>query len=163
MEELGATVAEWERRMCTAPGSFDAPADVVARAADWAGQLREGQPRRLLHGDLNPGNVLATGRGRWSAIDPKPWFGDPAFDLAQLLMNWALAMSTEDAAQATLRQARQLADRLSLDVGRVLRWAVVKAVGWRAPRRVTAALDAAARLHVASPSTFMHRLPASPP
>jgi hypothetical protein len=44
-----------------------------------------------------------------------------------------------------VRRAEQLAARLSLDVDRVLRWAVVKAIGWNAARNDTLVLDAAAR------------------
>jgi streptomycin 6-kinase len=53
------------------------------------GLLRELPPtagrRVLLHGDFNPGNVLAGRTGTWVAIDPKPMIGDPAYDLWPLL------------------------------------------------------------------------------
>jgi streptomycin 6-kinase len=148
VRELAETVAGWESRMRDEPHSFDAPAEVVARACRWARELSEDQPRRLLHGDLNPGNVLAAERDTWVAIDPKPWLGDPAFDLAQLLVNWARVdgRSGDEAASTTVRRAEQLAASLSLDVGRVLRWAVVKAVGWNAGRDDTLVLDTAARM-----------------
>ncbi len=146
IHELADTAAAWEHRMRTTAGCLDAPPDLVARAASWLRELSEKQPRRLLHGDLNPGNVLAADGDRWVAIDPKPWFGDPAFDLAQLLMNWATVTAPDEAVQRTVGHAELLAERLSLDVGRVLRWAAVKAVGWRAARRETQVLVAAARL-----------------
>ena len=38
----------------------------------------------LLHGDLNPGNVLHHGSG-WRVIDPKPVVGDSAFDTFSLV------------------------------------------------------------------------------
>jgi len=41
-------------------------------------------PGVVVHGDLNPGNVLRSG-DRWLAIDPKPMRGDPAYDLWPLL------------------------------------------------------------------------------
>ena len=34
----------------------------------------------VVHGDFNPGNVLAASRARFLAIDPKPMVGDPAYD-----------------------------------------------------------------------------------
>jgi streptomycin 6-kinase len=40
----------------------------------------------LLHGDLNPTNVLAAQREPWLAIDPKPMTGDPAYDGARLVL-----------------------------------------------------------------------------
>lgn len=95
----------------SAPGSFPRLEDtlaswddlIVRRAAlhTWAptdGELRELWPgvvadllsaphrRVLLHGDANPGNLLASqepsdgGGLRWTAIDPKALIGDPAFD-----------------------------------------------------------------------------------
>ena len=47
-------------------------------------------PRRagrqvLLHGDLNPTNVLAAEREPWLAIDPKPMVGDAAYDGSRLV------------------------------------------------------------------------------
>lgn len=82
-------------------------------------------------------------------IDPKPWIGDPAFDLAQLLVNWVRIepASGEAAVAITLRRAEQLANHLSLDVRRVLRWAVVKAVAWHADREHALTLEAAALRH----------------
>lgn len=97
----------------------------------------------LLHGDLHPGNVLRSGAA-WVAIDPKPWVGDPAFDLAQLLFNeldppdravgdgragtggGGAARSVDD----LVGWAERLCGALDLDPLRVLRWAVVKAAGW---------------------------------
>lgn len=43
-------------------------------------------------------------------------------------------------------RAAELADRLSLDFDRVLRWAVVKAIGWDFGRDKTLVLDEAARV-----------------
>ncbi|MFC9155945.1 aminoglycoside phosphotransferase family protein [Streptomyces bauhiniae] len=42
---------------------------------------------RLLHWDLHFGNVLASARAPWLAIDPKPLAGDPAFELLPALAN----------------------------------------------------------------------------
>lgn len=149
VRHLSHTTARWERRMSDEPHAFDAPAELVARSAGWVRDLRDPRPRVLLHGDLNPGNVLAAAGGEWVAIDPKPWLGDPAFDCAQLLVNWVRieGASGDGAARATARRAARLAEPLGLDVGRVLRWAAVKAVGWRAGRDHALVLDAAARAH----------------
>ncbi|NEY35342.1 hydroxyurea phosphotransferase, partial [Streptomyces sp. PRKS01-65] len=42
---------------------------------------------RLLHWDLHYGNVLASARAPWLAIDPKPLAGDPGFELLPALTN----------------------------------------------------------------------------
>ncbi|GAA1407703.1 aminoglycoside phosphotransferase family protein [Catellatospora coxensis] len=36
--------------------------------------------RVLVHGDINPGNILAGQREPWLVIDPKPMYGDPGYD-----------------------------------------------------------------------------------
>ncbi len=40
----------------------------------------------VVHGDANPGNVLAARREPWLVIDPKPMVGDPSYDLCPLLV-----------------------------------------------------------------------------
>lgn len=145
--ELAATAARWEAGMYAKAAAMGVPDDVAGRARQWSARLRADPPRRLLHGDFHPGNVLATQRRPWLVIDPKPWLGDPAFDLAQVLMNWALveAGETLGAVDQIRLRARQLADGLGLDVDRVLGWAVVKSIGWAFGRDTALVLDAAAR------------------
>jgi streptomycin 6-kinase len=41
----------------------------------------------LLATDLHAGNVLRASREPWLAIDPKPYVGDPAYDVTQHLLN----------------------------------------------------------------------------
>jgi streptomycin 6-kinase len=41
----------------------------------------------LLATDLHAGNILATDREPWLAIDPKPYLGDPTYDPVQHLLN----------------------------------------------------------------------------
>ncbi len=145
--DLAETAACWARQMQAKAAAMGVPSEVADRARRWAGELAEDQPGRLLHGDLHPGNVLAARRRPWLAIDPKPWVGDPAFDLAQVLANWVFVDVGPDgsAADAIRTRASKLADALSLDPGRVLRWAVVKAIGWDIGRDQTLVLDEAAR------------------
>lgn len=141
---LADTCRRWEREMAAKATALGVPADVADRARGWAARLAVDQPERLLHGDLHPGNVLAARHGAWLAIDPKPWVGDPAFDLAQLLANWVGRGVTRSPA-GIRRLATGLATRLNLDVDRVLRWAVVKAIGWDFGADQAVVLDAAAR------------------
>jgi len=41
----------------------------------------------LLASDLHAGNVLRSKRAPWLVIDPKPFIGDPAYDVTQHLLN----------------------------------------------------------------------------
>lgn len=145
-QELAETAAHWERQMLARATAMGVPGEVARRARRWAHELAEDQPRRLLHGDLHPGNVLAARRQPWLAIDATPWVGDPAFDLAQTLVNWIRVDrdTQHDAVGAIRLRAGQLAERLSLEVDRVLRWAVVKAIGWDVGREEALVLDEAA-------------------
>jgi streptomycin 6-kinase len=84
---------------------------------------------RLLHWDLHYENVLAGERGPWLAIDPKPYVGDPTYDVLQHLLNCDARLHADPR-----RLARQLAGLLELDANRVLQWlfarCVIESVGW---------------------------------
>lgn len=88
-----------------------------------------------LHGDLHHMNVLNAG-GRWRAIDPHGWVGDPAFEAAALLANPrglveegdARFMDGRDLAQRSRRRASIYAEVAGLDVERVRAWGFVGCV-----------------------------------
>lgn len=147
LPELRVTAAHWRRRMHGNAAALGVPAAIADRAQQWVVELAADDPRVLLHGDLHPGNVLAAQREPWLVIDPKPFIGDPAFDLAQVLLNWVRAdlAGTESPVDAARSRAFALAARLSLDPDRVLRWAAIKAIGWSFGRDETIVLDQAAR------------------
>jgi streptomycin 6-kinase len=51
-------------------------------------ELANTAPREvLLATDLHAGNVLRSQREPWLVIDPKPFYGDPAYDATQHLLN----------------------------------------------------------------------------
>ncbi|WP_429130701.1 aminoglycoside phosphotransferase family protein [Ensifer sp. 4252] len=52
-------------------------------------------PAVVLHGDIHHGNILDFGARGWLAIDPKPVYGDPGYDYANLFCNPELAVVTE--------------------------------------------------------------------
>jgi streptomycin 6-kinase len=80
----------------------------------------------LLHGDLNPTNVLRSGRG-WLAIDPKPMAGDPAFDGARLVLQLDPGPGSDPVAVFGAR-IRATAARLGVEAAQVGRWCVTDLV-----------------------------------
>lgn len=117
------------------------PADVVAHGlqlfrelpAQWDGEAV------LLATDLHPGNVLsatgAAGRGeaaapgtevlgqRWVLIDPKPYVGDPHYDLLQHMLNDADRLRARPGAFAD-----RMAELTGLDPARSRRWLFARCV-----------------------------------
>lgn len=77
----------------------------------------------LLCTDLHGDNILAAGREPWLVIDPKPYVGDPAYDVLQHMLNCDSRLATDAAGLADRMAA--LAD---LDRGRVRRWLFARAV-----------------------------------
>jgi streptomycin 6-kinase len=81
----------------------------------------------LLHGDLNPTNVLRSERG-WLAIDPKPLVGDPATDAARLVLQLAIDEGADRTA-ALGRRCELAGAVLGVSPESVARWCVVDLVG----------------------------------
>jgi streptomycin 6-kinase len=77
----------------------------------------------LLHTDLHAGNVLVAERERWLAIDPKPYVGDPAYDVTQHIFNGVFVESADAAALAS-----RMAGLLDLELHRILLWLFARAV-----------------------------------
>src|ERR1700722_5289629 len=77
----------------------------------------------LLHSDLHAGNVLAAERERWLAIDPKPYIGDPAYDVTQHIFNGVFIEGADVGALAA-----RMAHLLDLDLSRVQLWLFARAV-----------------------------------
>jgi streptomycin 6-kinase len=102
----------------------------LAAAAQWpdAGLAREGirilhelvntsKEAVLLATDLHAGNVLRAQRQPWLVIDPKPFYGDPAYDATQHLLNCSERLRAN--ADDTIRR---FADLLAVDQERVRLW-----------------------------------------
>jgi streptomycin 6-kinase len=100
---------------------------------------RTADERVLLCTDLHGGNILAARREPWLAIDPKPYLGDPAYDVLQHLLNCAERLRSDPAGMAA-----RMADLLDLDPDRVALWffarCVVESAGWVELREVAAHL-----------------------
>lgn len=73
--------------------------------------------RALLCTDLHAGNVLAAQREPWLVIDPKPYIGDPAYDVVQHMLNCDQRLADDPAALA-----RRMAGLLDLEPERVRLW-----------------------------------------
>jgi streptomycin 6-kinase len=86
-------------------------------ARDWAG------PPVLLVTDLHAGNVVAAEREPWLMIDPKPYLGDPTYDLCQHMLNCPGRVLADPRAFAS-----RLAGLADLDVDRLLRWLFARCV-----------------------------------
>ena len=117
--------------MMTAAWSEETLRD-VARWPD-AGLVREGlrlfkelaldvQGGVLLGTDLHAGNVLAAEREPWLVIDPKPFVGDPAYDVTQHLFNCLARLHADPDGMPA-----RLADLVGVSRERVRLWAFARA------------------------------------
>ncbi|MCT1908204.1 aminoglycoside phosphotransferase family protein [Brachybacterium paraconglomeratum] len=85
---------------------------------DWDGE------QILLVTDLNPGNILAhDGPERWLMIDPKPYIGDPHYDVLQHMLNDGERLVADPGAFAD-----RMADLAELDRRRTRRWLLARCV-----------------------------------
>ncbi|MCE2395647.1 hypothetical protein J4G02_13785 [Candidatus Poribacteria bacterium] len=71
----------------------------------------------LLATDLHAGNVLRARREPWLVIDPKPFYGDPAYDATQHLLNCKERLHSKPIATIS-----RFADLLGVDTERVRLW-----------------------------------------
>src|SRR5580693_2837630 len=77
----------------------------------------------LLCTDLHAENILAARRAPWLVIDPKPYVGDPAYDVLQHMLNCDDRLAADPIAFAD-----RMAGLAGLDSGRVRRWLFARAV-----------------------------------
>jgi streptomycin 6-kinase len=77
----------------------------------------------LLATDLHAGNILAARREPWLVIDPKPYVGDPCYDVLQHMLNCPERLSADP-----VGFAHRLADLAELDRNRVVQWLFARCV-----------------------------------
>lgn len=86
----------------------------------------------MLHGDLNPGNIIQRGQ-QWVLIDPKPMMGDPEFDLFPLVEQLGSPLLTPGPARVLARRLDRVSALVGCDTARAARWCVARAalnVSW---------------------------------
>ena len=109
------------------------PAARVDRAAALWRELTDGTTAPvLIHGDMNPGNILRGNRGGWLAIDPKGYAGDPLFDAATFLNDPPDGITGPGLRHLQTRRVALLVEALGAPRDAVLAWAEAHAVlsGW---------------------------------
>lgn len=112
-----------------AEGELDVDGSLVGRAHDLLRELpATARETVVVHGDFNPGNLLLGPDGRWVAIDPKPLWGDPAYDLWPLLEQVDSPFRSADAAGMLRERTALTADEAGLDRKRVIQWALARSV-----------------------------------
>jgi streptomycin 6-kinase len=114
---------QFEQRLTTAqPPSLDPG---LARAAmELFRTLPATAPRHvLLCTDLHAGNVLAARRRPWLVIDPKPYVGDPTYDVLQHLLNCDERLRADPNGLA-----HRMADLAELDPERLLLWLFARCI-----------------------------------
>lgn len=93
----------------------------------------------LLCTDLHGDNILAARRAPWLVIDPKPYWGDPAYDVVQHMLNCHERLAADPTGLAD-----RMAGLAEVDVGRVRQWlfarCVQESVGSPARQQVAARL-----------------------
>jgi streptomycin 6-kinase len=123
---LSVMVDEWvelaEARRAADPGRLDAglARDALASFCELA---RTGPSEVLLFTDLHAGNVLSGERRPWLLIDPKPYVGDPHYDVVQHLLNCNASLQADPVGLLT-----EVADLAGLDAARVRRWLFARCV-----------------------------------
>jgi len=121
-EMCAAWTAEFEEQFASGQGRHD---DGLVRAGiEMFDELSRPTPGDvLLATDLHAANVLGAQRAPWLVIDPKPYLGDPAYDVLQHMLNCEERLAADPAGLA-----RRMAALLDLDAGRVTRWLFARCV-----------------------------------
>jgi streptomycin 6-kinase len=123
---LSVMADEWavhaEARLAADPGRLDG-----GLAREGLALFRELSQSRatevLLFTDLHAGNVLSGERRPWLLIDPKPYVGDPHYDVVQHLLNCNASLQTDP-----IGLLSAVADLAGLDAERVRQWLFARCI-----------------------------------
>jgi streptomycin 6-kinase len=124
---LTSHLERWSDDLEALPRSAPIPHRLVEQALALTRELAAEPPTTVLHGNLHYGNVLAADREPWLAIAPTPINGDPAFEIAPMLMSrWdELTGSIRGGVQ---RRFYTLVDASGFDEERARAWVIVRVV-----------------------------------
>ncbi|MBS2964565.1 phosphotransferase [Actinocrinis puniceicyclus] len=152
LERLGEVTGVWadlvEQRMERLKPGFDPW--LVALGARLLRELPTGAQRAVIvHGDFNPGNILAAQRKPWLVIDAKPMLGDAGYDVWPLISQIDDPFARADAARLLAERMTLIADMAGQDARRLAAWCVA--------REVEAALWLAEHPHTPFPVGSMER------
>lgn len=116
---------EFEQKLDRAlfAGSTDLDPVVAADGMSLFRSLPHSAPaERLLCTDLHAENILAAEREPWLTVDPKPYVGDPCYDVLQHMLNEDRLHSEPE------KLAGRMADLVALDPDRVVQWTFARCV-----------------------------------
>ncbi len=156
VEDALSIGAELLRRLWREPGNPSAYERVADVTAEWAVDVRRRVERQsppfdvglvelgaslleslpasaardtvVVHGDFNPGNVLAATREPWLAIDPHPMVGDPAYDPSQFLLQVDDPFEHAYPPAVLVHRFEFFGDLVGEDPRRMFAWAVAREV-----------------------------------
>ncbi|PSK99684.1 streptomycin 6-kinase [Murinocardiopsis flavida] len=131
LERIVDVMDEWAelvvRRMAEFRPGYD-PHLVAAAVELLRGLPRSAGREVVVHGDFNPGNVLAARRMPWLAIDPKPMTGDPGYDPCPLVMQVDPPMRHPEPDKVARHRFGLVADIMGEPADRLAAWAFARLV-----------------------------------
>jgi streptomycin 6-kinase len=131
LEPLADVTAEWADTVEARMARFKPDVDpgLVALGARLLRELpRSAERQVIVHGDFNPGNVLAAQRKPWLVIDAKPMIGDPAYDVWPLVAQVDNPFRHDDAERVLSERMALVAGMVGEDVRRLAAWALAREV-----------------------------------
>ncbi|AKS34188.1 aminoglycoside phosphotransferase family protein [Mycolicibacterium goodii] len=128
LRSLPRSVTRWTEGLAALPRSAPVPRRLVEQAIALGDDLATDRASGgvLIHGDLHYENVLAGPDGdTWLAIDPKPFDGDPHYEVAPMLWNrWDEL--TGYVREGVRRRFHAVVDAAELDPDRARAWVIVR-------------------------------------
>jgi streptomycin 6-kinase len=128
-EQLADVTRDWANTVRCHLDDLDARFDrgLLVLGADLLENLPNTARRTVvLHGDFNPGNVLAAKREPWLAIDCKPMVGDAAFDPSQFVLQVGDPFSQGDPERVLDERFKRFADLIGEDAQRCIAWGTAR-------------------------------------
>jgi streptomycin 6-kinase len=119
---LSALIEYWSAETLNAVSHWSDPGLVRDGLAVYEQLLRTSRSEVVLATDLHAGNILQAEREPWLVIDPKPFVGDPTYDVTQHLFNCEQRLLTDPKGLIY-----RLADLALLDPDRVRLWTFARA------------------------------------